>query len=130
MVQFICQKQDLCSGIAHVLRGVSAKSTIPALEGICVQMMEGTVVLTGYDLEIGIRTRIPAQCSEPYTCVMNARLFSEMSKRMPGDEIRFLHGRMPLIMPEKLVNEWIRPDRKPEELLPYALTEMVFEKTG
>ena len=89
MVQFICQKQDLCSGIAHVLRGVSAKSTIPALEGICVQMMEGIVVLTGYDLEIGIRTRIPAQCSEPYTCVMNARLFSEMSKRMPGDEIRF-----------------------------------------
>ena len=27
-----------------------------------------------------------------------------------------------------LVNEWIRPDRKPEELLPYALTEMMFEK--
>ncbi len=50
--------------------------------------------------------------------------------REPGDEIRFLHDRMPLIMPEKLVNEWIRPDRKPEELLPYALTEMVFEKTG
>ena len=50
--------------------------------------------------------------------------------REPGEEIRFLHDRMPLIMPEKLVNEWIRPDRKPEELLPYALTEMVFEKTG
>ena len=49
--------------------------------------------------------------------------------REPGEEIRFLHDRMPLIMPEKLVNEWIRPDRKPEELLPYALTEMVFEKT-
>ena len=48
--------------------------------------------------------------------------------RDPGDEIRFIHDRMPLIMPEDLVNEWIRPDRKPEELLPYALTEMMFEK--
>lgn len=35
---------------------------------------------------------------------------------------------MPLIMPDSLVNERIRPDGKPEELLPYSLTEMVFEK--
>lgn len=48
--------------------------------------------------------------------------------REPGDEIRFIHDRMPLILPEKLGNEWIRPDVKPEELLPEALTEMMFEK--
>ena len=48
--------------------------------------------------------------------------------REPGEEIRFIHDRMPLIMPDQLVNEWIRPDGKPEELLPCALTEMVFEK--
>ena len=48
--------------------------------------------------------------------------------REPGEEIRFIHDRMPLIMPEKLVDKWIRPDMKPEELLPCALTDMVFEK--
>ena len=48
--------------------------------------------------------------------------------RDPGEEIRFIHDRMPLIMPEDLVNEWIRPDVRPESLLPYSLTEMVFEK--
>ena len=47
--------------------------------------------------------------------------------REPGVDIRFIHDRMPLIMPERLVNEWIRPNAKPEELLPYALTDMVFE---
>lgn len=50
--------------------------------------------------------------------------------REPSEEIRFIHDRMPLIMPENLVNEWIRPDVKPEELLPYSLTEMVFEKAA
>ena len=30
-------------------------------------------------------------------------------------------------MPEKLVNEWIRPDAKPEELLDEALTQMAYE---
>ena len=48
--------------------------------------------------------------------------------REPGEALRFLHDRMPLIMPEELVTEWIRPDRKPEELLPRALTDMYFEK--
>ena len=48
--------------------------------------------------------------------------------REPGETIRFLHDRMPLIMPDELVTEWIRPDRKPEELLPRALTDMDFEK--
>ena len=50
--------------------------------------------------------------------------------REPSEEIRFIHDRMPLIMPENLVNEWIRPDVKPEELLPYSLTVMVFEKAA
>ena len=48
--------------------------------------------------------------------------------REPGPDLRLIHDRMPLIMPEQLVNEWIRPDARPEDLLPHALTEMVWEK--
>lgn len=48
--------------------------------------------------------------------------------REPGEEIRFIHDRMPLIMPGDYVDEWIRPDVKPEELVEAAMTEMVYEK--
>ena len=48
--------------------------------------------------------------------------------REPGEEIRFIHDRMPLIMPGGYVNEWIKPNVKPEELLDAAMTEMVYEK--
>ncbi len=48
--------------------------------------------------------------------------------REPGEGIKFIHDRMPLIMPEDLVNEWIRPDADPDELLQHALTDMAFEK--
>lgn len=48
--------------------------------------------------------------------------------REPGEEIRFIHDRMPLIMPDRLVNDWIRPDVRPEELLAQAVTDLVFEK--
>lgn len=32
------------------------------------------------------------------------------------------------LMPGDCVDEWIRPDAKPEELVDAALTEMVYEK--
>ena len=47
--------------------------------------------------------------------------------REPGEEIRFIHNRMPLILPEKYIDDWIRPETKPEELLGEALTDMAFE---
>lgn len=46
--------------------------------------------------------------------------------REPGDEIRFIHDRMPLILPGELTDDWIRPETKPEELLRYAQTKMLF----
>ena len=48
--------------------------------------------------------------------------------REPGEGIRFIHDRMPLIMPGDCVDEWIRSGAKPEELVEHALTEMVYEK--
>ena len=48
--------------------------------------------------------------------------------REPGEEIRFIHDRMPLILPTKYVDAWIRPDARPEELIEVATTDMVFEK--
>ena len=50
--------------------------------------------------------------------------------REPGEEHRKTHDRMPLILPEDRIDQWIRPDTKPEELLPYTLTDMIFEKSG
>ena len=50
--------------------------------------------------------------------------------REPGEEIRFIHDRMPLILPGEYVEEWIRPGAKPEELAEAALTQMVYEKVA
>lgn len=47
--------------------------------------------------------------------------------REPGERLRFLHDRMPLILPEEYVRDWIHPGGQPEELLPYALTDLKYE---
>ena len=48
--------------------------------------------------------------------------------REPSEELRRIHDRMPLILPKEKIREWIRPGARAEDLLPYALTDMVMEK--
>ena len=40
-----------------------------------------------------------------------------------------VHDRMPLILPENRIIDWILPDSQPEKLLGEAVTEMSFEKS-
>ena len=47
--------------------------------------------------------------------------------REPGDEIRFIHDRMPVILPGAAVDEWIAPEGEPENVLHQALSEMEYE---
>ena len=48
--------------------------------------------------------------------------------REPGEEIRFIHDRMPLILPEKYVNDWIRPDADPAKLITAAQTDLHYQR--
>lgn len=48
--------------------------------------------------------------------------------REPGEEIAFIHDRMPLIMPEEMINDWINPKYSAKEILPHALTDCVYEE--
>ena len=48
--------------------------------------------------------------------------------REPSEELRRIHDRMPLILPEEKIVEWITPGSRPEEVMRAALTEMYLEK--
>lgn len=86
-MKFNCNRQALTEAVLNVMRAVSSKSTMPALEGILVKAKNGSLILTGYDLEIGITTSIDAMIYEEGATVINAKLFSEIIKRMPEDQI-------------------------------------------
>ena len=45
-----------------------------------------------------------------------------------ADPIHFIHSRMPLIMPEDKIDDWIKPDSNPDSLLEYSLSDMISEK--
>ena len=69
-------------------RAVAAKSSITALEGILVEA-GSQLRLTGYNLETGIRTTVPAEIKEKGSLVLSARLFGEIIRKMPDDMVIF-----------------------------------------
>ena len=50
--------------------------------------------------------------------------------REPTEELRKIHDRMPLILPEELTGAWINPAVKAEDLLPYAVTDLTIRADG
>ncbi len=46
----------------------------------------------------------------------------------PTKELSIIHDRMPLILPEEYIDKWIDPNSKADDILQYALTDMIIEK--
>ncbi|MBO5340468.1 MAG: DNA polymerase III subunit beta [Oscillospiraceae bacterium] len=87
-MKFSCEKALLQAAVATASRTVSQKSSIPALEGILIEA--GSVLrLTGYNLETGIRTVVPADVTQQGSLVLSARLFGEIVRKMPDDVVYF-----------------------------------------
>ena len=50
--------------------------------------------------------------------------------REPTEELREIHDRMPLILPESAVDEWISLGSEPNKIVGKAITELVAEKAS
>ena len=87
-MKFNCEKALLQAAIATASRAVSPKSSIPALEGILLEAGE-ELRLTGYNLETGIRTLVPADVLQTGSLVLGARLFGEIIRKLPDDMVTF-----------------------------------------
>ena len=84
---FTCDRAALSEAAAHVSHVVPSKSTYPALTGILLTAAQGGVTLSGYDLEMGITTRVDANVEEPGKIVLDARLFCDVVRRLPEDRV-------------------------------------------
>lgn len=82
------RQEVLLQGLNTVSKGVSAKNTLELLKGILFETYNGKLVLTSNNLEIGIQTTTEeVEILEEGRIVIDARLISDIVKRMPEREI-------------------------------------------
>lgn len=82
-----CQKSDLLNSVNIVLKAVPVKSTMPILECIIIEATEGSIKLIANDMELGIETIVKGMISESGTVALNAKIFSEIVRRLPENDV-------------------------------------------
>lgn len=80
------QKNDLVSAINIVMKAVPAKSTMPVMECILLDASREQIRLVGNDTEFGIETICKGEILEAGKVALNAKLFSEIVRRLPQSE--------------------------------------------
>ena len=81
-MRFTCEKSMLMTGLNIAGRTVAQKSSLTVIEGIlCRAGMN--LSLTGYNMETAITYEIPADVSDEGQCILPARLFGDIVRRLP-----------------------------------------------
>ncbi len=81
-MRFTCEKSMLMTGLNITGRTVAQKSALSAIEGILCQAVNG-LSLTGYNMETAITYTIDAEVSDAGSCVLPAKLFGDIIRRLP-----------------------------------------------
>ncbi|MBR5269506.1 MAG: DNA polymerase III subunit beta [Anaerotignum sp.] len=87
-MKLTCSKDLLLQYINIVNKAVSNRTTLPILECILLTADDKGFVMTGNDLEIGIKTApIEAEIEERGEVAIEARIFNEIVRRLNGETV-------------------------------------------
>ena len=86
-MKIICTKSNLVKGVSIVSKAVPSKTTMPILECILIDATTDTIKLTANDMELGIETTIDGQIHQPGKIAIEAKLFSEIVRKLPDNDI-------------------------------------------
>lgn len=81
-MRFTCEKSMLMTGLNIAGRTVAQKSSLSVIEGILCRAGHN-LSLTGYNMETAITYEIDADISDPGQCILPAKLFGDIIRRLP-----------------------------------------------
>lgn len=86
-MKIICNKDQLNEAIQTVSRAVATKSNLASIEGILFVAENGTLTLTGYDFEMGIKTTFECDVITEGDVVLSAQLLGNIVRKVSNPVI-------------------------------------------
>ncbi len=81
-------RDELLTGLSSVQNVTGKKGTIAILSNVLLQTEESMLILTGTDLEVGIRNKIPAEIITSGNITLPSRKFFEIVRETPSDSVK------------------------------------------
>lgn len=89
-MKIICSKSSLLKSVNICSKAVSSKTTLPILECFLIQAGKDEIKMTANDMELGIETIIEGEIEEVGTIAIDAKLFSEIIRRLPDNDVTII----------------------------------------
>src|ERR1035437_2624355 len=86
-MRLVCNKVELSKAIGIAQSAVSNKSTLPVLGNLLFEADKNSVIITGTDLEIGLRCRANVEGLEPGSVTIQAKKLNDIVRECPDSEI-------------------------------------------
>ena len=87
MLNLTFLKNNLVAAINIAMKAVPTRTSLPILECFLLDAREGVVTLTANDMEMAIKTKLDADVMENGKIAVDAKLFSEIVRKLPEDEV-------------------------------------------
>lgn len=82
-MRFLITRQNLHSGVAAVSASIPSKTTLPVLSNILLQTDGDGVWVSGTDLDVAVRVRVPADVEEGGSLTAPGRKLQEITRELP-----------------------------------------------
>src|SRR3954471_16998288 len=86
-----CSKDELVQGLSAVSRALSTRTAIQILSGILIEATAGELRLAATDMELSIRSIVPAQVQGEGSIVLPGRTLVDIARLLPADEVTLEH---------------------------------------
>ncbi len=90
-VRLTCSRDDLVARLGVVSRAVSTRGAVQVLGGILLQARDGLLELAATDMELSLRTTMPAQVESEGSLVVPGRLLVDLARLLPADDVVISH---------------------------------------
>ncbi|MBM3278824.1 MAG: DNA polymerase III subunit beta [Candidatus Handelsmanbacteria bacterium] len=86
-MKLIVERDQLWPGIDTVIDAVATKPALPILSNILLSAQKGELILAGTDLDLSIRTAVPATVREPGSITVPARTLAGIAREWPASQL-------------------------------------------
>ncbi len=90
-LRITCSKDDLAQGLGVVARAVSTRTSVQILSGILLEARNDELRLAATDMELSLRTSLPAQVASEGAIVLPGRTLVDVARLLPDEEVTIEH---------------------------------------
>ena len=90
-IRVTVDRDELAAGLQLVSRATSSRGTVQVLGGVGIRAAEGLLELEATDMELSLRTTVPATVEGEGVLVVPAKLLGDIVRLLPSGEVTLAH---------------------------------------